>query len=81
MRMVQRGYRVRLALESRAELLGGDLDGDGAAQAGIASFVHFPHAALGDQLKDFVGPEFVSARQRHDCQPSLSRRVRRWGKS
>ena len=63
MRMVQAGDRLRLALEPplqigvRGDMLGEDLDGDGAVQAGVAGFVYFAHAAFADLGGDGIRAE------------------------
>ena len=62
-RMVQRGQRLRLALETRKairivrERLGQDLDRDVAIELGITRPIDFAHAAHADLRGDFVGAD------------------------
>jgi hypothetical protein len=64
-RMIQRGHRASLALEPFAELPGGDFDGDGAVQTGVASAVDFSHAAGAYGVGDFVGAEAGPGGEKH----------------
>jgi hypothetical protein len=50
-----------------ARVSGEDFDGDFAAEAGIASAVNFAHAACADGRKDFVGTEFCTGSDGHEC--------------
>ena len=59
--MVERGDDLRLALETLAEPLGRDLDGDVTSQAGIPRAIHLAHAAQRQSADDLVGAEFVPA--------------------
>src|SRR5579864_9656454 len=63
--MVQGRDRVRFALEALGELLVGNLDGDGAIQPRIASFVDLAHAARADGRDDLIGSQPSSSRQGH----------------
>src|SRR6476661_6566811 len=63
--MVQRGDSAGFALEALAEALGGDFDGDLAAQARVAGAVNLAHPALADARQDFIGAEFVADRTPH----------------
>jgi hypothetical protein len=60
-RVVQARDGLRLVLEPLLEIgvggdvLGQDLDGDGAVQAGIAGFVDFTHTARAGGREDLVG--------------------------
>jgi hypothetical protein len=53
-RMVQGGYRARLALEPLAELLLCGLDRDGAAQSRVDRAKHVAHAAFAELVFDAV---------------------------
>src|SRR5439155_11637447 len=70
-RVLERGNRTRFALEPLFELrigsamLGQNLDGDDAIQAGVASAVHFSHPAHSNARDDFVSAETDAGRQRH----------------
>ena len=44
--MVLASRSNRCLIGVRGDMLGQDLDGDGAVQAGVAGFVDFAHAAL-----------------------------------
>src|SRR5262245_387934 len=59
MRMIQGRYHARFAFEALAELLRGDLDGDGAAKARVQCAVDFAHPAFGKQLNDRVRPKLA----------------------
>ncbi len=63
--MVQRGDGPRLAFETLAETLSGDLEGHIAAKAGIAGAIDFTHAARADGRHDFVRAEFGACPKRH----------------
>ena len=52
--VIQRRNRARLALEAGAELLVGELDGDGAAEARVDGAKDFAHAALAELAFDLV---------------------------
>jgi hypothetical protein len=54
MRMIQRRDYPGLAFKPVAELFGGDLDGDGAAQASVHRPVYPAHPALPEQARDAV---------------------------
>ncbi len=62
-RVVQAGDGLRLALEPLLQIriggdvLGQDLDGNGAVQAGAASFVDLAHAASAEEGFDLVRAE------------------------
>src|SRR6185295_10230074 len=70
-RMVERGDRLRFALEARAhfrirrEVLREHLDSDFATQARVLRAIHFAHAARTEGRNDFVRTEFGSRVQRH----------------
>jgi hypothetical protein len=53
--MIQGSYGTGFALESFAELLLRDFDGDSTVQARVAGLVDFPHAAGADGSDDLVG--------------------------
>jgi hypothetical protein len=55
MRMVQSRNGSCLVLESSAETLGGNLDRDFTAEAGVTRAVDFAHAAASQLPQDFVG--------------------------
>ena len=63
-RVVQRGNRARLALETGAELLVSDLDGDGAAQSRVDRPKDLAHAAFAELAFDAV---WTQARARSQC--------------
>ena len=72
--VVQARDGLRLALEPLLEIgvtgdvLGQDLDGDGAVQAGVAGFVDLTHAARADLTQgglDLVGAERGAGVERH----------------
>ena len=71
MRVVQAGDGLRLALEPLLEVgvggdvLGEDLDGDGAVQAGVAGFVHLTHPARADGREDLVWAERGAGSEGH----------------
>ena len=46
-------------------MLGQDLDGDGAVEAGVAGFVDLAHAARAEGDVDLVGAERGAWRERH----------------
>ena len=46
-------------------MLGEDLDGDGAVEAGVAGLVHLTHAALADLGGDLVRAERGAGLERH----------------
>ena len=70
-RMAQRGDGAGFAVEALAELrvAGGvreqDFDRDGAFQAGVASFVNFPHSASATGQLDLVRAEPRANRKDH----------------
>ena len=73
-RVVERGDRVRLALEA-LEVLGGHLfDGDDAVEARVAGSIDFAHAAGADDGFDFVGAEARSRGEGHDLRIIVPRR-------
>ena len=53
-RMIQRGNRPRLALESIAELLGRCFNGNRAVEPRVPGFVHFAHTPCPSHGNDFV---------------------------
>jgi hypothetical protein len=55
--MIQRGNRLRLALEALAELSCGDFDRSVALQPGIVGAIDFAHAAFPDENNNLVGTE------------------------
>ena len=63
MGMIQRGERLRFALETRqairvrGERVRQHLDRDLAAEAGVGGAVHLAHAAFADLRGDFVDAE------------------------
>ena len=69
--MVQRGDRLRLALEPllqigiSGDMLGEHLDGNGAVQAGVGSFVDFTHPARAERGLDLVRAEGGARCERH----------------
>ena len=69
--VVQARDGLRLALEPLLEIgvtgdvLGQDLDGDGAVQAGVAGFVDLTHAARAEGGLDLVGAERGAGVERH----------------
>src|SRR5262245_26037899 len=71
--MTERGEALRLAFEPHSTLriggdvLGQDLDRDGAIQFGIAGAIHFAHAAAPDERLDFICTETATCRQCHGC--------------
>jgi hypothetical protein len=63
---VDGGDGPSLALEPLAELLGGDLNRDIAAQARVAGAVHFAHAAGSNLREDLIRTKFLAyAETRH----------------
>ena len=67
MGMVERGDRPRLPLESLAELLGGEFDGDDTAQAGVQPAVDRSHAALAQRTENLVRTKPCAWRQVGRC--------------
>jgi len=71
-RMVEARDRLRLALESLPEVgvardvLGEDLDRDGAFESCVASPIDLAHAACADQGEDLVRPEAFPGGERHE---------------
>ena len=57
MGVIQRRDGPRFAPKALAELRGGDLDGDDAAEPGVARLPHLPHAAGAEGREDLVGAE------------------------
>ena len=53
-------------------MLGEDLDGDGAVQAGVAGLVDLTHAARADEREDLVRAELYSCFQGHRSEPTIS---------
>ena len=68
--MIQRGNRLRFAVEAFAEPLSGNFDGDIAAQARVMCPIHLAHASRADLRKDFVGTELLTRSQRHMTDPA-----------
>ena len=71
--MTQRGERLGLALEPllqirvRGDVLGEDLDGDGAVQARVGRFVDLAHAPRANGGSNRVGTEPRARGQGHLC--------------
>src|SRR5580658_4365275 len=63
--MIQRGNRTGLALETLAEFLCRNLDGDFSAKPRVTSQVHLAHAAGANGREDLVGAETVTYSERH----------------
>ena len=63
--MIQRGDGAHFAIETIAETLGRNLDGDLAAHARIARAIHLSHAARANGREDLIRAEFVACRKRH----------------
>src|SRR5580693_3468002 len=63
--MVQSGCGSGFALKSIRELFVGHLNGDGAPKSGVASAIHFAHAARSDGCEDFVRPQFFTYCKTH----------------
>ena len=73
--MVERGDSPRLALESLAELLGGELEGDFAPKTDIGRAEHFTHPAsaelgrdaiVADRLSDHPGGPILPKEERYE---------------
>ena len=68
-RVIERGERLRLAVEARQtvgierELGGQDLQGDVAPELGIAGAVHLAHSARADAGPTSYGPRRVPRRE------------------
>jgi hypothetical protein len=56
-RMIERGNRMRLAVEAPAELLGGDFDGYWTIETGIDASINVTHSARTNQRVDSVWTE------------------------
>ncbi len=71
MRVVQAGDGLRLALEPllqigvRSYMLGENLDGDRAIQAGVAGLVDLAHAPSPNGREDLVGSKLRPGVKRH----------------
>jgi hypothetical protein len=68
--MVQRGNGPNLAVEALAEALGGNLNRDVAARAGIMRAENLAHAAFANRRKNLVRPKLVTRSQRHMTDPA-----------
>ena len=64
-RVIERRDHFRFPLKTLVELFGGDLDGDIAAQARIASPIDLAHAAGAELAQDFVGTQMRARLKRH----------------
>ena len=64
-RMIQGRDGAGFALEALGELFSGNLDGDVAAQAGIARAVDFAHPAGSNGCENLIRPEADAGGQRH----------------
>ncbi len=77
--VVERGDRLRLALEPLAPLLvlseadGEQLDGDAAVEAGVLPPPDLAHSAGADRRRQLVGPEPRSGLDGHESRRVLSR--------
>ncbi len=56
-RVIEGGDGVRLGLESGAEFLADNFDGDIAAETGVMRAVDLAHASRSDRREDFVRAE------------------------
>jgi hypothetical protein len=63
--MIQCGNGLGLALETFAELRGGNFDSDVATQAWVMRAVDRSHAAFANWLDNFIVSESVAGRQWH----------------
>jgi len=70
-RVAQGSHRLRLALEAGAafricaDVMGQDLDGDGAVEAGITGLLDLAHAARTDGRLDLVGSQARAGCEAH----------------
>ena len=86
-RVVQRGDRLRLALEARLDLgvlrdrFGQDLDRHFSAQPRVPGPVDLAHAALSEQLEDFVVAERLADQSMAPAAGTAESRGRRTGRS
>src|SRR5205085_11292506 len=64
--VIQRRNRTGLALEAGAELLMGELDGDGPAEARVDGAKDLAHAALAKFAFHLVGPQASARSQSGD---------------
>ena len=76
-RVVQAGDGLGFPLEALAEIgIVGDmrqehLDGDGAIQPGVGSFVDFSHAPSAEGGLDFLGTESCTGSQTHEVKMTV----------
>ena len=63
--MLEARQRLRIV----RQMLGQDLDGDFAVQAGIPRAVNFSHTARADGREDLVGADAVACREGHMDDP------------
>jgi hypothetical protein len=63
--MIERGDCVSFALKPAAEPFGGDLNGDYAIQACVASFINLAHTSRPDLRQNLIRTEPGCGRQRH----------------
>ena len=68
--MIQRGNGFRFALETLAELRGGNFDRDEATQTRISGAIHFTHSTSANKRKDFIRAEFIACREWHVGEPT-----------
>ncbi len=71
MRMIQRREQLRLTREARVAFriprkrYGQGLDGDVAAEPGVAAPIHLAHAAVAKRAHDFIGADPGTSFERH----------------